>query len=618
MNSAVTADDLSLLSNRKFHGSRASVVLSYAILVAGLLTAGAAVYMVIASYSRLPSTDGWEQIDTAMQGVNPLSLAWLWTQHNEHRMVISKLFLAADLLLFRATQKLLLTSILATQFLLLTVLSWGLRALGGWRGAVWRTGVGIAAFCLFWPTQWENLVIGFSICFILLELFSTLSLVGLVLYWKSYERQPADPRAWMYLVLSIQAALGATYSLANGNLLWPLLVVAALLLRLPRAATLSFLVTGIVSTTLYLHNYHRPLGHGNPTSSIQSPLEIFRYVATYFGSPWVRHDVALAMCVGIFGLAAAVFVLFRFPAYIRVRRRLSVLLVLILVFCLGTAFITSLGRLNFGTRQAFASRYHTFALLFWCCLGLLLLMSEWVMTNKQVRFVVVQVCVLGIIVWSSHITRNDVRGARIRGFQINVAATALFVGARDDVQFAKAAITNPGAIPAEVQFMQKNGLSAYSDNAYTQLGKPLRSVYALASPEQCTGVVESVTAVAGSGQSQALRVAGWVWDRERQRPPSVIVITEDGVITGLGAVGGWRPHDPGGQSPNQGQLYRLCRVCASSSHEHTGASLCNPSRNPAISVLCCDGSIVPVTVESCHHAAAVPGDFTSLFYFTPR
>lgn len=538
MNATSTADDVDLKSKGTFH--RASAALSYAILLCGLLTASAAVYMVIASYSSLPSTDGWEQIDIALQGVNPLSPAWLWEQHNEHRMVIPKLFLAADLLLFRATQKFLLTSILATQFLLLLLLAWSMRVLGGWRGTVWRTGVGIAAFCLFWPTQWENFIIGFSVGFILLGLFAILSLVELILYWKHSERQSGDQHAWVHLLLSLLAALGATYSLANGNLLWPLLLVAALLLRLRLAAVLSFLVTGTVSTVLYLHNYHRPLGHGNPTSSIHSPLEIFQYIATYFGSPWVRHDVRLATCIGIAGLAAAFFVLFRFPAYLRAGRPLPVLLVLILVFCLGTAFITSLGRLNFGVRQAFASRYHTFALLFWCCLGLLLLMSESVKARRG-RFLVVQIFMLAIIVWSSHITRNDVRGARLRGFQINVAATAMFVGARDDVQFAKAAITNPGAVSAEAQFMQKNGLSAYSDNAYTQLGKPLESVYRLASPEECTGVVESTATVAASGPSSVVRVAGWVWDRQHQRPPSAIVITEGGIIAGLGAVGEWRP-----------------------------------------------------------------------------
>ena len=539
MNSAYATDDVDLTGKGRF--SRASVALSYAILLAGLLTAGAAVYMVIASYSSLPSTDGWEQIDVALQGVNPLSPAWLWEQHNEHRIVIPKLFLAADLLRFRAEQKFLLTSILATQFLLLMVLGWSMRVLGGWRGTMWRSGVGIAAFCLFWPTQWENLIIGFSICFILLELFATLSLVELMLYWKHSARQAGDQHAWMYLLLSILAALAATYSLANGNLLWPLLVAAALLLRLRLAAVLSFLVTGAISTALYLHHYHRPLGHGNPASSIRTPLEIVQYIATYFGSPWVRHDVRLATCIGIAGLAIALFVLFRLRAYLRAGRPLPVLLVLILVFCLGTAFLTSLGRLNFGIRQAFASRYHTFALLFWCCLGLLLLMSESVTANKRARFLVVQGCILTIIIWSSHITRNDVRGARIRGFRINVAATAMFVGARDDVQFAKAFIPNPAAVSAETQFMQKNGLSAYSDNAYTQLGKPLQSIYALASSAECTGLVESIATVEGSGQSQALRISGWVWDREQQRPPSAIVITEDGIIAGLGVVGEWRP-----------------------------------------------------------------------------
>jgi hypothetical protein len=537
----MTTDNPALLGDRKSYWFQSSVVLSYAILLAGLLTMVAAIYMVIASYSSLPSTDGWEQIDIALRGVDPLSPAWLWAQHNEHRMVIPKLFLAADLLLFRARQKLLLSGILATQFLLLMLLAWSMRVLGGWRGTVWRTGVGIAAFCLFWPTQWENLVIGFSICFILLGLFATSSLVELVLYWKHCERQPADPRAWVYLLLSIVGALGATYSLANGNLLWPLLAAAALLLRLRRAAVLSLLVTGTVSTVLYLHNYHRPLGHSNPASSIQTPLEIFQYIATYFGSPWVRHDVRLATCIGVAGLAAAFFVLFCSRGYVRAGRPWPVLLVLILAFCLGTAFITSLGRLNFGIRQAFASRYHTLALLFWCCLGLLLLISESVTANKRTRFLIVQMCVLTIIVWSSHITRNDVRGVRLRGFQINVAATALFVGAYDEVQFAKAAITNPGAVSAEAQFMQENGLSAYADHAYTQLGKPLESVYALASPSECTGLVESMFTVAASGQSHAIRVAGWAWDRERRRPPSAIVITEDGIITGLGAIGEWRP-----------------------------------------------------------------------------
>jgi hypothetical protein len=514
--------------------------LSYAVLLAGLFTAGAAVYMVVVSYSSLPSTDGWEQIDAALQGINPLSPAWLWTQHNEHRMVIPKLFVAADLFLFRATQKLLLASILLTQFLLLIVLAWSMRALGHWDGTLWRSGAGIAAFCLFWPTQWENLIIGFSICYILLGLFATLSLVELTRFWQRSTQLSGGPFAWEHLLFSVLAALCATYSLANGNLLWPLLVAAALLLRLRFAAVLALLLTGTLSTLLYLRHYYRPSSHASPVSSIHAPLEIFHYVATYFGSPWVRHNLLLATCVGVVGLAAAALAFSRFRSYARASRPFSVFLLLLLAFCLGTALITSLGRLNFGIRQAFASRYHSVALLFWCCLGLLLLTSDFVRARRS-RFVVVQVGMLAVIVWSSHITRNDIRGARIRAFQINVAATAMFVEARDDEQFARAAITNPGAVAAEAEFMQKNGLSAYADDAYTQLGKPMLSVYRLASPEECRGVVESAAALPGDGRSQVFRFAGWAWDRAQRRPPSSIVITEQGAIRGLGVVGEWRP-----------------------------------------------------------------------------
>ena len=85
--------------------------------------------------------------------------------------MIPKLFLVVDLRLFQATQVFLLTSILVIQFLHLTLLGWSMQVLGGWRGDVWRTGIGIAAFCLFCPSQWFNFVLGLQVNFVLLGLF---------------------------------------------------------------------------------------------------------------------------------------------------------------------------------------------------------------------------------------------------------------------------------------------------------------------------------------------------------------------------------------------------------------------------------------------------------------
>jgi hypothetical protein len=199
-----------VLSNRGF-AQQAITVFSYAILLAGIITIGFSTYMAIVSYSNLPYWDGWIQINAAAAGENLFTLDWLWSQYNEHRMPIPKLFLLADLHWFHARQVFLLSSIFVIQFLQWVLLAWSMRVFGGWRGAVWRTGVGLAAFCLFCPSQWENLTWGMQVCFVLPGLFASLSFVGLLLYWTRSSEPPNGPSPnWKYLLLSLAAALGAT------------------------------------------------------------------------------------------------------------------------------------------------------------------------------------------------------------------------------------------------------------------------------------------------------------------------------------------------------------------------------------------------------------------------
>jgi hypothetical protein len=123
-------------------------IFSYAILLGGLATIGFSAYLVVVSYSSLPYWDGWTQVSYAAHGGNPFTLDWLWKQHNEHRMPIPKLFLLADLRWFHARQVFLLASIFVIQLLQLWLLAWSMRVLGGWRGALWRTGIGLVAFCM--------------------------------------------------------------------------------------------------------------------------------------------------------------------------------------------------------------------------------------------------------------------------------------------------------------------------------------------------------------------------------------------------------------------------------------------------------------------------------------
>lgn len=526
------------LSGQEAQTSRVEAALSYAILLGGILTISLTVYMVVVSYSPLPWGDGWAQIDPLANGINPLSLQWLWGQHDEHRLVIPKLFLIADLHFFHARQIFLLISILVIQFAHLSVLSWSMRALGGWRGSLWRTGTGLAAFSLFGPAQWHNFVWGFETCFVLPGLFLTLSFVGLLLYWRNSKLFPAAPR-WRFLALSVLAAVGATCSLANGNLVWPLLVLAALFLRLKRSIVLTLAIAGTASFGLYFFHYVSPTAHGNALSVLEDPARFPTFLAVYLGSAYVHANQFAAEIAGLAGIVVAGWLVLHSPGYIRAHKLFRVQMILTLLFCIGAGVATALGRSNFGLAYAFSSRYQTVVLLFWCALCLILLDLVSTSATSRPTFLLAQLLVLALMIRGSFLARYPVGEARDHGFQLNVASTALLTGVYDGQQFFTGVGVKPGYLRRVAAQLEPNGLSIYSGDAQPQLGKPVNSLFRIVSSDECQGELHQVKPVETSTRP-ALRISGWAWDVRHQQLPLEIIATTDGTVTGLAAPGGWR------------------------------------------------------------------------------
>ena len=519
--------------------SRTASLLSYAILLGGFLTLAVALYTVVITYSSLPFWDGWIQVEVAANGGSPISPTWLWQQHNEHRLVIPKLFLAADLRLFQARQVFLLASIFVIQLLHWGLLGWSMWVLGGWRGALWRTGAGLAAFCLFCPSQWQNLIWGFQVCFVLPQLLATVSFVALLLYWMESQQQPDKRPPSKFLVVSVLAALGATYSLSSGNLLWPLLVVAALYLRLRIRAVLSFAITGTISTALYLYHYVRPQGHGDPIASLRSPLTLLKYFTLYLFSSWQHHDIGSWEVIALAGLAIVVTLQVRALSYVRTFRPFAIQLVFTLLFCASTALITATGRSNLGIEQARASRYQTVALLFWCCLGLLWLGATfYARPRMHYAFRVAQVCLLLIFARGAVLAGYPITEARQHAFTQNAVTAALMSGVHDPEALTRGAYPQMDLLLRTVPYMKANRLSAFSGALSSELGKPLASVFSMAAAGECVGSLKVVTPI-DEPSGPGLRLVGWVWDMEHHQPPSTIVVTTNGTITGLGAAGGW-------------------------------------------------------------------------------
>ncbi len=513
--------------------SRLSFWLSYAVLLAGLGALAASVYITVSTYSALPLWDEWALFDHL--ATHPgWSWTWLWAQHNEHRILVPKLFFLADVHLFGGTQVFLLASIFATQLLQVALLSFSVWKLGGMRGSAWRAATGLIAYCILCPTQQENLTSGFQLQFVLPAAMATLAMLSFLFV----AREPQQRARLLLLWLAIAAATVATWSLANGMLLWPLLLLAALLLASTRSTWLLLWLFSAANIGLYLYHYRRPSPTSGVLPSVHALGNFLGFVAIYFGSTFVRHSSGrIALIVGAAGLCAGLIVVVRSLLQRGTRSLLALELSLLMLLCIATAVITASGRLNLGLEEATASRYQTFALLYWCSLGLLALFyivgvfgdrkTSSAMLNAFCAFLLV--LMLGFATQ----VRLPLIDAQWHQLRLKLISLALLTGVHDPAALTEA-YPSPQPVLRAGQYMKDNHLSIFAGKRYSQLGQPLDMVFRSAAANACSGYLSSSQVLPADG-GQGLRLTGYAWDRELHRPAREVVAVADGRISGFGS-----------------------------------------------------------------------------------
>lgn len=150
-------------------------------------------------------------------------------------------------------------------------------------------------------------------------------------------------------------------------------------------------------------------------------------------------------------------------------------------------------------------------------------------------FLVAQVCLLLILARGAVLAKYPISDARGQAFTQKAAATALMTNVNDPATLSE---TSPevGVVLTAVRYMKANRLSAFSGSVDSELGKPLESVFLLSGFDDCAGGLESVVPV-DNPTPQGLRILGSAWDRKRRQSASVVTV--NGIIAGLGAIGRW-------------------------------------------------------------------------------
>jgi len=498
--------------------SRLPMALAIAFALGVLLLVASTISVVIRTYTPLPRLDQWTEVLWVRNYyAGHAGFATLWQQHNEHRIFFPMLFLLADWFLFRGTNLFLY----ASMFLLQAAHAWIFirefrvhqfsrvvrLVVIAWIVALFFSGANLENFT--WP---------FQISFILTFYAGTLSLYALL---RGAGQTGSAAARWF--AASLACGIVATYSLASGILIWPVLLLAGLMVKLRRRFLLAIGAVFALLVPLYFFHYHFVPGHTNPRDALQHPFSLLAYVCAYLALP-------LASINHIAGVVAGVAVLIALAwETVRVLRRpapsrLAALCLGVMLYITAGGFVTALGRVSMGPPEA-AARYATPVSIFWVCALLLVLVETETFPWRSVAVaatLAAAITALGITILPLH------RAYAARYLQdvppLREAEAALLVGIDAGDRLAPLFPPDPALPLALAPVLRQHHRSLFASTPVA-VGKPLPLAYRFVSPSLCRGAWEFTTSLPGSdlpGES----ISGWAWENASGRTPRMVLMLD--------------------------------------------------------------------------------------------
>ena len=311
---------------------------------------------------NIPYMDQWNGFLNILVAFKEGSLDFshLWAQHNEHRPLFPKIIM---LLLASASHWNVIWEQYISFFIqigtLLLIFDISRSSLPIQNRAIFKI---ITSILLFSMVQYENWSWGWQIQ-IFLNIFTVTFTVWIITKY---------PESWTGFFLATLAAIIATYSFANGMLIWIIIFFLILLANTPKKIpfVLIWLFTASVIILSYVYQYEKPEYHPGLLDFLKNPFEFLAFFLTYIGSPFGRFFYLKGSVVfGILGICIFLY----FIIYAFVYRKNDLLnkylpWFAIILYVILSAIITGIGRSGFSATQALYSRYTSFSILLWISL----------------------------------------------------------------------------------------------------------------------------------------------------------------------------------------------------------------------------------------------------------
>jgi hypothetical protein len=299
---------------------------------------------------NVPFWDEWELVLLLKTPPSLSTMDYLWSQHNEHRIVFPRLVLFS---LARATR----FNVVAPIYFDLLLASFSL--LGLWfiyqklgESSVWLF-VPVSWF-IFNLGHWENILCGWQVSFYLAVAASI---------WALYLLSRSSTVS-LSTALAVFCGLVGSFSLSSGLLIWPVGLVYLINVRAKVMQTLSWGLLGTLTVIAYLWGFTLEITHlPAPTVVLSQPVKTVEFFLAHVGAPLGTDRLYWSAIVG-----ATLLGLFGFGLWSEIKqnqmiaRGTAVAAALVLFSLLSSAAVT-LGRSGLGMESALVSRYKTFSIL---------------------------------------------------------------------------------------------------------------------------------------------------------------------------------------------------------------------------------------------------------------
>jgi hypothetical protein len=505
------------------------------------------VYLQVITFHPLPHLDEWRTL-ILFSRMEQNSDAWslLFVPHAEHRPVLPRLIFLLDTKLAHGTGALSLVAIdclvlgsaAVWSFLLIRPAS---RNEG--RPAAPYVLVLCIAVLLFSGHQMSNFIRGFQVTMFMVYFFALLSFAAFAMILREPATGP-PVRSALLVYLSCFFAVGAAFSMGNGLLVLPILLVIACVRRREIPAGTILIIGIVIAATIaaYLNAPGSVLGVIDRTDYKLTPSKaahVVSFFLAFLGGPWASIAPDSVTVAGLVTLLLSVCAIVKYwrrdrlPSYELVSAGLIALV-------LGSAAAAALARLRFGIEAATESRYSTSVLVLYVAL----LVSFWPKAPAQAasaarnRASAVQSAASAVFVFAAFAYAAASHWKLPYDYSefTNVKAeaeVAYVANVQDPLPFSRVVPQPPLELAWQARgYALRHNRSVFSTMAAQSVGRPVNDAFSVSDGE-CIGHLDQVERIV-AGPNGGYRVAGWAWDNHNRSVPAAALLVENGIVKGIG------------------------------------------------------------------------------------